>query len=248
MAVKKGWICLYRSIQDSAIWISDEPFDMRSAWIDMLLTANHEDRDIFFDGHVRTVKRGQMITSVEKLSARWKWNKKKTLRFLRLLEEALMIERKSDKRGQQITLLNYAKYQGLLDIEGQQMGHQPTHQPTHQFPDNVPTNNNDNNYNNDNNIKRGSFAPPSLEDVRSYCSERGNSIDAQQFIDFYESKDWMVGKNKMKDWRACVRTWETRQKNNPQPQPEAKPRTVMHQMQTRDDYDMAALERMLLGR
>jgi DNA replication protein DnaD len=152
MAANKGWICLHRSIKDSAIWTGEEPFDQRSAWIDLLLTANHEDREIFFDGHVRTVKRGQMLTSVEKLSVRWKWNKKKTLKFLRLLEEAKMIERKSDKRGQQITLLNYAKYQGFQGIEGQQMGHQYTHQDTHQVPDSMPTNNNDNNYNNDNNM------------------------------------------------------------------------------------------------
>ena len=52
------------------------------------------------------------------------------------------------------------------------------------------------------------FTPPSLEEVKAYCNERHNGIDAQQFIDFYESKGWMVGKNKMKDWKACVRTWE----------------------------------------
>lgn len=52
------------------------------------------------------------------------------------------------------------------------------------------------------------FAPPTLEDVKEYCMERGNGVDAQRFIDFYEMKGWMVGKNKMKDWKAAVRTWE----------------------------------------
>ena len=50
--------------------------------------------------------------------------------------------------------------------------------------------------------------PPSLEEVTAYCNERKNNIDPQTFIDFYESKGWMVGKNKMKDWKACIRTWE----------------------------------------
>ena len=54
------------------------------------------------------------------------------------------------------------------------------------------------------------FSPPTLEEVKAYCLERGNQVDAEQFIDFYQSKDWMVGKNKMKDWKACVRTWEKR--------------------------------------
>lgn len=52
--------------------------------------------------------------------------------------------------------------------------------------------------------------PPSLEEVTAYCNERHNNVDPQQFIDFYESKGWYVGKTKMKDWKACVRTWEKR--------------------------------------
>ena len=50
--------------------------------------------------------------------------------------------------------------------------------------------------------------PPTLEEVTAYCNERHNNIDPQTFIDFYESKGWYVGKNKMKDWKACIRTWE----------------------------------------
>ena len=52
------------------------------------------------------------------------------------------------------------------------------------------------------------FIPPSIEEVQEYCKERGNYVDAQRFIDFYQSKGWMVGKNKMKDWKACIRNWE----------------------------------------
>lgn len=56
------------------------------------------------------------------------------------------------------------------------------------------------------------FVPPTVEDVRDYCFERGNSIDPQRFVDHYTSNGWMVGKNKMKDWKAAVRTWEQREK------------------------------------
>ena len=52
------------------------------------------------------------------------------------------------------------------------------------------------------------FVPPTLEEVKEYCSERHNQVDAERFINFYESKGWMIGKNRMKDWKACVRTWE----------------------------------------
>ena len=54
------------------------------------------------------------------------------------------------------------------------------------------------------------FVKPTVEDVRAYCEERGNGIDAQSFVDFYESKGWVVGKSPMKDWKAAVRTWEQR--------------------------------------
>lgn len=56
------------------------------------------------------------------------------------------------------------------------------------------------------------FIPPSVEEIEQYCIERSNNIDAQSFIDFYESKGWMIGKNKMKDWKAAVRTWERSRK------------------------------------
>jgi len=63
--------------------------------------------------------------------------------------------------------------------------------------------------------KRASrFTPPSIEEVREYCLERGNGIDAERFVNFYESKGWMVGKNKMKDWKASVRTWEQKNSDN----------------------------------
>ena len=63
------------------------------------------------------------------------------------------------------------------------------------------------------------FSPPSLAEVQAYISERGSAVDAQQFVDFYASKGWMVGKNRMKDWKAAVRTWEKRRKEEAGEQP-----------------------------
>lgn len=59
--------------------------------------------------------------------------------------------------------------------------------------------------------KRTTFVAPSLQEVSDYISEKGYTVDARQFVDFYESKGWMVGSSKMKDWRAAVRTWTRRQ-------------------------------------
>ena len=52
------------------------------------------------------------------------------------------------------------------------------------------------------------FVPPTIEEVRAYCAERNNGVDAAKFVNFYTSKGWKVGKEKMKDWRAAVRNWE----------------------------------------
>lgn len=77
-------------------------------------------------------------------------------------------------------------------------------------------NNNTTNNNTYNNIKEKSikrkFDKPAIEQIKEYCIERNNGINAEAFYDFYESKNWYVGKNKMVDWKACVRTWEQRQK------------------------------------
>ena len=57
------------------------------------------------------------------------------------------------------------------------------------------------------------FKEPKILEIENYCKERNNNIDAKAFFNFYESKGWVVGKAKMKDWKAAVRTWETRNKN-----------------------------------
>jgi len=77
---------------------------------------------------------------------------------------------------------------------------------------NININNNNTTYSN----SKVRFKKPTLDEVKNYCILRNNNIDAEAFIDFYESKNWQIGKNKMKDWKAAVRTWERRNKNKPQ--------------------------------
>ena len=71
--------------------------------------------------------------------------------------------------------------------------------------------------------KKERFKAPTVEEVKKYCTERGNNIDAQHFIDYYSARGWMLGKNHIKDWKACIRTWERNdsfkpQKHNEQPE------------------------------
>ena len=91
-------------------------------------------------------------------------------------------------------------------------------------------------------VKSTRFTPPTLEEVTEYCKERNNNVDPERFIDFYSSKGWMVGSNKMKDWKACVRTWEKRDSKPKQEEP-TKEESNKHKRY--DKYE--ALERFYLG-
>lgn len=62
--------------------------------------------------------------------------------------------------------------------------------------------------------KRTQFVPPTLADVQAYCTERGNGVDANAFVDYYTANGWRVGRNKMKDWKASVRYWERNSVNS----------------------------------
>ena len=77
------------------------------------------------------------------------------------------------------------------------------------FTDNTNINITNNNLTDSNSM--GRFKKPTIDEVKNYCILRKNNIEAEAFIDFYESKNWQIGRNKMKDWRACVRTWERRE-------------------------------------
>lgn len=61
------------------------------------------------------------------------------------------------------------------------------------------------------NKKSNRFTPPTIEEVSKYCLERNNGINPQKFIDYNQSKGWVVGKTTMKDWKAAIRTWESKE-------------------------------------
>lgn len=65
--------------------------------------------------------------------------------------------------------------------------------------------------------KRKVFKKPSLDDIKAYCKESGYNVDAERFLNYYESNGWMVGRNKMKDWKATVRNWASKDKKPSQP-------------------------------
>lgn len=118
----------------------------------------------------------------------------------------------------------------------------------------------DNEYDLDNDLKENTlkgvkekrFAPPTKAEVEEYCWEKGYGVDADRFIDFYESKGWMVGKNRMKDWKAAVRNWNRSQRQEltaeaGKRQGKAAAPNRFHNFQERD-YDFSALQKALVNK
>ena len=84
--------------------------------------------------------------------------------------------------------------------------------------------------------KRTRFVPPSVDDVRAYCIERGNSVDAEAFVAYYCANGWRVGRNKMRDWKASVRYWERNRVNSaPTKSKPAQKSTVLQRSCTPDE-------------
>jgi len=138
--MNQGWISLHRQIKGHWIY-DDKPYDRYHAWTDILLSVNHADAKVLFDGHLLPVKAGQMFTSLSKLSEKWGWNDRtKTRRFLELLQSDGMVILERNKNGTLLTVANWEKFQSR---ETQMK--QPRN--TDETPFN--TNNNGNNENNE---------------------------------------------------------------------------------------------------
>lgn len=113
-----GYIYLHRKLLDNFLWESNEKFDKRAAWIDMLLTANHADKEVMFDSAVIVIHRGQFLTSQRKLAQRWGWNHKTVKKYLDTLKQAGMIQFDTTERSTLITILQYAIYQDYKAFKG----------------------------------------------------------------------------------------------------------------------------------
>lgn len=108
--MSKGYIKIHRQIQDCWIWNTGK-FDKRSAWIDLLMSANHREVKMLYDGKLQEIQRGQFITSIKSLAERWEWSKSTVFEFLNILAMDGMLNKESDSKRTLITITNYDKYQ-----------------------------------------------------------------------------------------------------------------------------------------
>lgn len=124
----KGFVKLYRSIQDHWLWTANTKFDERSAWVDLILSVNHKENKLMIDGRLRVIKPGQMWTSYGKLAERWGWSVGKVKRYTKILKSDGMIYTDGSPSGTLLTLVNYRDFAGEKTTDGPIDG--PTDEPT----------------------------------------------------------------------------------------------------------------------
>lgn len=105
-----GWISVHRKIQSHWLW-DEKPFDRRSAWLDLILSANYRENTFVLGNELVKVPRGSLISSEKSLSLRWGWSRTKVRNFLNLLEKDGMIFKKSDSKKTSLSIVNYNIYQ-----------------------------------------------------------------------------------------------------------------------------------------
>lgn len=114
MAKTQGWIKTYRNILDHWVW--QDPMTFR-CWMYILLTANHSDKKVMFDGSLIAIERGQFLTSIRKLSEEIGCSRDKIRKVLKTLKEDNMISVKATHRGTLLTVINYGVYQGTAHTD-----------------------------------------------------------------------------------------------------------------------------------
>lgn len=204
-----------RAIDESEV--ARFPPHVREIWMYLLRKANHRNDE------TSGLKRGQLITSYSEIIEDLSWfvgYRKESYKkhhcgtAMRVLTKEAMITTTKTTRGLIITICKYDHYQSPENYE---TNTETNNEQTGNKQWTSTINKNDKNDKNDKKNREGKstrFIPPSVEEIKNYCEERKNNISADKFFDFYQAKNWMIGKNKMKDWRASVRTWERRNENN----------------------------------
>lgn len=179
-------------------------------FIYLLLKANYKDSVV----HGVKVKRGQLVTSLPKLSTDVGLSIQQTRTAISHLKSTGEITDVSNRQYRVITIVKYDEYQGPTDAstdDQQTINRRPNRRSTDEatpYIEYIEYKNNISLPSEESMVQTKRFTPPTIDDIEAYCEEKGIfGFDAQKFMDYYTSNGWMVGRNKMKDWKAAIRTW-----------------------------------------
>lgn len=210
-----GWFRLHRELVEKPIWLNSTP-EQKAILITILSMANFKPNKWEWNGEQFELKEGQFVTSLESIASKaGKGISVQNVRTaLNRFEKLKFLTNQSTKTGRLITVENWSIYQTDDDKPNKDANKDLT--KNQQTPNKELTPNKEcKKEKKERNKESSRFTPPTLDEVRSYCQEHEYSVDAEIFIDYYTSNGWMRGNTKIKDWKACVRTWERRNRDKP---------------------------------
>ena len=194
-----GWIKVYRKLMRKGYYKRSQYIHL---WVHILLCASHAETEFLWNGKMEKLIPGQFITGRNSLSSDTGIPPSTVEDILKLFETEHQIQQQKNNKFRLLTVLNWEDLQGLQ-------------QPIRQLADNQPTSSRHladtfkNNKKNKNERNKNSI-PPTIEEVVEYIKSKNYSVNPNKWFNFYASKGWMIGKNKMRDWQAAIRTWETK--------------------------------------
>lgn len=242
--MNEGYIKVSRSLLD---WCWYHDINTCRLFVHMLLRVNWKKG--YYGGE--EIERGSFVSSISKLSAETGLSEREVRTALEHLKKTGEVTCKRHAKYSVYTVVNYCKYQSS-DTQNDTENDIRNDTPNVICADSLSTGKRHaieerkkERIKNNSNI--GRLEPPDVETVRAYCRERGNKVNPELFVDFYTGKGWMVGKNKMKDWKAAVRTWEKEDQRRSQTRKEetAKRGSTGFNNFTGRDYDSDLLRRLI---
>lgn len=206
-----------------------------------LLKANWKDGR--FKGMV--IPKGSFVSSIPKMSDETSLTIREIRTAISHLKSTGEVTCKSYAKYTVFTVKNYCEYQ-QSDLQSDRQATGKRHSNDMLTTTIEEYKEGKNNKKEDTNVSKKKFVPPTVEEVRAYCQERGNKVDPQAFVDHYTSNGWMVGKNKMKSWKAAVGTWE-RSSWQSREAPAQKKYDANKGMMTSNYGDMSEFEKSMLA-
>jgi hypothetical protein len=202
-----GWIKIHRSITEHWLYKEKRVFSKFEAWNDVLLTVNFTESKTIIKGKLYVIKRGECILSLDSWGKRWSWDKTKVRRFLNLLEKDSMIELFSDNITTHIKVCKYEQYQEKDNANETQTKRkrnsneiqtQPIEEGKERKENNIDT------------TTLFDCEKLFLAKTANLWNKNFAKKEAEKFYNFYASKGWKVGNEKMKSLTHAIGGWISR--------------------------------------
>lgn len=213
----EGWFKLHRKIVTSPIFDNPEALKL---WIWMLAKAAHQAHVQMIGNQNVPVAAGEFVFGRKAAAAALGMTESKIYRLLKMMEKNGMLTVRSNNKFSVVQIVNWGVYQHA-EGDSRTAAEQQTDSKRTADGQQTDTNKKEKKDKKEKNEKEGRetggradppapkrFIPPALEEIQAYCRERGSLVDAERFLDYYTANGWMVGKNKMQDWKAALRRWE----------------------------------------